>query len=530
MQSSIQLLKTNSFSKLFLDYITKNKLLAAFHNAYPNIENFEEIIKQKSKETIDRNLLTDIIKKQYQQTNIAEYPLANIEKLQHHNSYTITTGHQLCLFTGPLYVIYKIITTINTAKALKKHYPNFHFIPVFWLASEDHDFEEVNHANVFNNKLTWEDKQGGAVGNYQCDAITPLLDKLKSIMGDSENASYLYKLFKNCYNPNENLTNATRQLLNALFGRDGLVIIDGDHAQLKAKFLKLIKSDLFDNTPYEVVTASSEQLAKSYKLPVSPREINLFYLEKNKRNRIIFDTPTNLYMVKNTNHSFSKDQLKKLVEKHPERFSPNVVLRPLYQETILPNLAYIGGPSEIAYWLQLKALFDTCKIHFPILLPRNFALLLDKKTTQKLNKLQLTTTDLFLNEDELIKLVITKNSIHELNLKAEKQKLVSTFDAIEQKVVKIDASLLGSVKAEQAKLVKGLDNLESRIRKAEKRNQEQNIQQALALRNKLFPKGSLQERHENFIPYFLKNGDNFFSQLKKALNPFQFTFNILEVD
>ncbi|MBL0049581.1 MAG: bacillithiol biosynthesis BshC [Bacteroidetes bacterium] len=234
-KSTISYAQSNYFSKLILEYISGSDKLNYFYNAKPEIASFSAIIEAKSKETINRNLLYEVIDQQYKNGNCT-VPNANLQLLSQENTFTVTTGHQLCLFTGPLYFIYKIISTINLAEALKANYPNFNFVPFYWMASEDHDFAEVNHIHVFGKKIEFNPTMPTSsipVGKISTEGIQVVLDEIKSILGESESAKQLVALFDNAYKNSKNLADATRILVHSLFGHYGLVVLDADDARLK---------------------------------------------------------------------------------------------------------------------------------------------------------------------------------------------------------------------------------------------------------------------------------------------------------
>ncbi|MTI30414.1 bacillithiol biosynthesis cysteine-adding enzyme BshC, partial [Xanthovirga aplysinae] len=381
--------ETGKFSPIFLDYLQQESKLDAFYERFPELDQFEAQIKNKNFSKAKRDTLCKVLKEQYADVPHYEQLTKNLELLQKENTYTITTGHQLNIFTGPLYYIYKIVTIINTCKVLKEKYPTYHFVPVYWMASEDHDFEEISTFNLFGKKFSWSTDQRGAVGRFSPNSIQSLLEELPEIP----------ELFRKAYLENDTLADAVRFYVNELFGNEGLIILDADHRDLKSEFKDVIREDICSNTPQTLVEASSIGLSdKGYKSQVFPREINFFYLKNNIRERIVKEE--NGFTVLNTSLSFSKDEILELLEKEPECFSPNVVMRPLYQETILPNLAYVGGPAEVAYWLQLKTTFTHFKRAFPMLMPRNFALVINKTIFKKINKLDLPTKDLFLEIDK----------------------------------------------------------------------------------------------------------------------------------
>lgn len=371
------------FSKLMQDYLDQKPELKALYNHFPTLENFEKQIneKQANFDNGNRIPLVETLKKQYQNIEISDSTKQNIELLSLPNTFTITTGHQLNLFSGPLYFLYKIISTINLTKELKLKYPANNFVPIYWMATEDHDFEEINYFNFKGKKFRWNKESSGPVGRLSTKGLDEFFEIYSLELGSSTNANVLKNLFNDAYLKHDNLADATRYLANNLFANYGLVILDADDANLKRAFIPFIKEELEHQTSFKTVQKTIEQLS-DYIIQVNPREINLFYIEDNLRERIIFENDK--YYVNNTKISFTKDEILKLLESNPEKFSPNVIMRPLYQEIILPNLCYIGGGGEIAYWLELKSFFDAINITFPILLVRNSVLLNTEKQAKKL--------------------------------------------------------------------------------------------------------------------------------------------------
>ncbi|MGI9542905.1 MAG: bacillithiol biosynthesis cysteine-adding enzyme BshC [Cyclobacteriaceae bacterium] len=509
---------TKSFSSIFLDYLNEKPELKEFYGLFPNLSNFEEQIKLKSGTKTPRALVSKVLTEQYDDLVLSGKLLKNINLLQKDETFTVTTGHQLNIFTGPVFFIYKITTVINICRQLKEKYPQFDFVPVYWMASEDHDFLEINHFHLFGKEYTWDLEAKGAVGRLPTAGLKEILDQLP------EKA----EIFEESYLSQKNLAAATRQIVNHLFGDEGMVVIDGDHPELKACFAEVMKDDLKHHEAYHKVAQSSEELLKmGYKVQVNPREINLFYLTDENRLRLV--KKDGEYEVLQSGLVFSKAEIHELLDKRPECLSPNVVLRPLYQETLLPNLAYVGGPGEIAYWLQLKSTFDHYQVPYPILMPRNHALIINKSQSQKIQKLQINLEELFLDSYQLKALFLKKHSDENLNLTQEKEFLTDIYETILKKSKRVDGSLEGFVGSEKTKAIKMLDNVEKRLKKSEEKKQETSILQLSKLREKLFPQNSLQERKMNFLNFYLNN-PGFLQDIKNHFDPFDFRFNIITED
>jgi bacillithiol biosynthesis cysteine-adding enzyme BshC len=479
------------FSNLFLDYIHQGQSLSSFIHLPPRIE--------------------------------SNYPItssvvSNIESLKNEKTYTITTGHQLNIFTGPLYFIYKILTVINTCEILKTQYPDHHFVPVFWMASEDHDLEEIRSFSLFGKKYTWDTNQKGPVGRMDPSSIDTILDELPERVN----------LFENAYLTHDTLSMAVRHYVNELFGTYGLVVMDADDVQLKGQFKHIIKDDLLDHHANDLVESASSRLAeKGYKAQVYPRAINLFYMKDNMRKRLVKERGS--YKVIDTNLKFTENEILQEVDSYPERFSPNVILRPLLQEIILPNIAYIGGPAEIAYWLQLKDMFDHFKIPFPILLPRNFTMIINKGLNKKLQKLMIPSGDIFKPLDELKGDYIQEHTEFSIDLKSEVKIMHELFESVRNKSKAVDQSLEGFVQSEKVKVMKSLENIEKRLKKSEEQKQSVELNQIESLKEKLFPGGNLQERTDNYLNFALNNS-TFLENIKKLLDPFDLRFHILTDD
>lgn len=514
------------FTPITIDYLNQNTQLQSLYHRFPTVENFEKQIQEKQTQFTDssRKVLVSALKKQYEKVAISEATKHNINSLLESNSFTITTGHQLNLFTGPLYFLYKIISVINLTKTLKSKYPNQNFVPVYWMATEDHDFEEINYFNFKGKKIRWNKVASGPVGRLSTKDLKEVFEVFEKEIGTSLHANSIKQLFEDAYLKHDNLTAATRFLANALFGDYGLVILDGDDADLKREFIPFVKEELLFQKSHQEVLSTIEKM-KSYAIQVNPREINLFYIEDNLRERIVFEK--NSYKINNTSLQFSKEELFEILEKSPEKFSPNVILRPLYQEVILPNLCYIGGGGELAYWFELKSYFDSVGVVFPILLLRNSVLLATEKQALKADKLGLTWSNLFEKQLELIHRKTTEFSEFPIDLSIQKEHLKNQFHYLHVLANQTDKSFSGAVKAQEAKQIKGLEHLEKRLLKAQKRKYKEELNRIIELQNELFPNESLQERSANFSEFYIEYGAALIEKLMDKLQPLENEFAVL---
>lgn len=519
--------ETGYFSNLICNYLAKDDKIKDFYGNFPNLEGFKNQLNLKknfSKEV--RDSLVEALENQYKNFNPSDITKKNIDFLKDENTFTITTGHQLNIFTGPLYFLYKIVSTINLTKQLKAEFPNFNFVPIYWMATEDHDFEEINYFNFNGQKVVWDRVSSGGVGRLKTDGFDKVLESFSKQLGNSNNAIFIKELFQKAYIEHDNLADATRYLVNELFGANGLVIIDGDDKILKKQFSPIVKDELINNSSHKEVLKTSEKLSANYNTQVNPREINLFYLKENIRERIVFEN--NSYKINNTKLSFTKDQVLKELTLYPERFSPNVIMRPVYQETILPNLCYIGGGGELAYWFQLKAYFSKIETPFPILLLRNSVLLIPNKKVLKLEKLNVSLVKIFSKQKDLIDNKVKEISDIKIDFSEQKLFLKQQFESLKRLAVQTDSSFLGAVLAQEKKQLNGLDNLEKRLLKAQKKKYKDEVERLILLQNELFPNQSLEERTKNFSEIYLDLGKDLIPMLFNSLDPLKLEFTIIE--
>lgn len=512
--------ETHSFSNFFLDYIQQKESLRNFYSLFPKPENFKEQInaKKQSYPTANRITLVNTLTAQYKNIIQKDPVKKNISLLSEPDTFTITTGHQLNIFTGPLYFIYKIVTVINACKELKKLYPENNFVPVYWMASEDHDYEEIKYFTLYGKKYIWETDQQGAVGRFHTKDFKNLLNEVPGEIS----------IFKEAYSKSKNLAEAVRNYVNVLFGNEGLVIVDGDDRELKRTFTSTITDDLFLHTCKKEVDEATEQLQSlGYHTQVNAREINFFYLTDGLRNRLV--KVGDHFQVVDTNIQFSKQEIEKMIQEEPEKFSPNVVLRPLYQEMILPNLAYVGGPAELVYWLQLKNVFQHFKTPFPVLMPRNFAMVIDQPKAKKLEKAKLGAKDLFVDKNTLFNNWIAKNTHHQLGLGKELASLTAILNDVKKRATQIDSTLNQFVEAETKRATNGLEKIEKKMLRAEKHFHSDKLRQLEAVKDALFPNGSLQERTDNFLNFYQQD-PAFIQKILTALDPFDFRFNVVTYD
>jgi len=513
-------------AKTDLAYATGDPRLRPFYVHEPRLDSFEAAIAAKKAQTINRAAVVAVLREQYTGLPDQTVVQGNMAALAEADTYTIVTAHQPSVLLGPLYFLYKAITTLQLAAAAEKQ-TGHRIIPVFVLGSEDHDLEELNNIHLFGKKLTWESPETGAVGSMNTASLAPLLAELETILGKSEAAGRLFERIQTAYTGQLTLAAATRAMLHDLFGRFGLVVLDMNHAALKRLFLPVLRAELLEQPAIRCVQNNAERLAQiGFKHQATPRDINLFYLMPGLRERIVLED--GVYKVLHTDYLFSKEALLAELEAHPERFSPNVVLRPLFQEWVLPNVAYVGGGGEMAYWLERKDLFEYFKVPFPMLVRRHSALWIDRDAFKKMTRFNFSVSRLFDDADALVRVFVEAQVEATVHLDAEIAELKQLYDRLAQKAMAIDTTLEKAVRADAIKAVGNLEQWESRMIRSEKQKHEVAINQIRALKEKLFPGNGLQERYDNFMPYLLKYGDGFIDTLISSFEPFEAGMVVLE--
>lgn len=505
--------QTNAFSKTILDYLDGAATLRPFYQQPPTIQGIRETITARKALPIDRKLLVAELKKQYAGVSATAATEKNIEALGKETGFTITTAHQPNIFTGPLYFIYKILHTIRLAENCKTLFPEFDFVPVYYMGSEDADLDELGHFYIDGDKRVWNTNQSGAVGRMKADKhLIQLIAMMEGQLSVLPYGQEVLEMVKECYTEGATIQEATFKLVNSLFGAYGLVVLLPDNPILKKQLATVFKDDLLHQTASGIVEQTAKRLDDAgYKVQANPREINLFYLKDNIRERI--EWKNEKYFVLNTAITFTKEQLLAELENHPERFSPNVILRGLYQETILPNIAFIGGGGETAYWLQLKDLFAHYNVSYPVLVLRNSFLIIEKKWREKIAKMQFTPEDFFLSDRELLNKLVTRDSENKLRFNGTLTETEQLYNTIKKQASAIDRTLEKHVEALKTNTLYRLQELEKKMLRAEKRKFSDQQRQIQVIREKLFPNSGLQERVDNFMLYYAKWGKEFFEKL-----------------
>lgn len=516
---------TGRFSPIVSDHVEGEAALSEFYAHRPDREGLSAAMRTRTFDPATRMVLCDVLRDQYHGIAVGEAVRANLEALRRNDVLTVTTGHQLCLFTGPLYVPFKILNVIRLARELSTDEHNV--IPVFWMATEDHDRAEIDHAWLDGAKVEWPGAPAGAVGRLPLTGIDAAVEQAGRVLGIGPHADELRALLNECYRPEHTLAHATRLFVHALFGRFGVVIVDGDDPRLKSVFAPMMREEILNGVTSRAVHYANERLRPRYQPQAHARELNLFLLQGLRRERL--EPQGGGFVAHDTGTYWSVQALLDRLDAAPEEFSPNVLLRPLYQETILPNIAYVGGGGELAYWLQLRWVFQAMRVPMPPLVLRTSAAFISTKLADKWRASGLSIADLFTPKAELEKRIALEHATFSTSLEAERAEHARLFGALAERVTAADPTLEASVRAKEAFSRKGLDLIERRLVRAAKRQQADRLRQLGEVHDALFAHG-LAERRDNFMSYYAAKGPALFDEWLDALDPLDPRFSVLEGD
>ena len=491
---------TGLFSQLVRDYVQGIGTAAKYVAYTPNWEGIKKSIATRKAFQPNRALLVEVLQKQYAQLQAETAVQSNIELLFKENCFVVTTAHQPNIFTGPLYFFYKIIHAIQLASDLKKQFPENNYVPVYYMGSEDADIDEVGSFYLGGSKLQWATKQTGAIGRMKVDdALLQLLANLEGYWSSKPQGKEAMDALKHAYQKGITINEATLNLVHSYFGKYGLVVIQPDDAQLKSCFVPIMEKELRTQFSHQALQPTLNTLRSEYHVQSEGRAINLFYLKDNTRARI--ELNNGIYQIVDTDLSFSQAEIIAELHAHPDRFSPNVILRGLYQETILPGIVFIGGGGELAYWMELKNVFEHAGVHYPLLQLRNSFLFIKDKMAKQWQDLGFTIADLFKPTQDLELSYVKTHSQHNLSLATAIEQMEQVYQSIQKQAIQVDATLGDHTMSLAVQSIKRLGELEKKMLKAEKKKQHIAIERIRHIKQSLFPENSLQERVDNFAEW-----------------------------
>ncbi len=539
---SIKFSEIPSHPQLFVDYIENYEKVKNFYPS--NFRDEEALIKNLenyNKSLEHREKLVNILRKQYSKIKASSKTISNIEALLSENTFAIVTGQQLGILTGPLYTIYKIITSIKLSEQLNEKYPELRFVPIFWLEGDDHDFDEVNWIKVLDienslTKIVYDDgldaeTNRGPIGNYQFDLmIEQFIEKISSTLRETEFKPDLINLIKQHYFAGASFKSSFVGLLKEFFDKHGLIIFDPQDLEVKEwlKHIFIKDIEIYRFLSEELILRSAK-LEQNYHAQVKIKPINLFYIEDN--GRYLIEPSGNDFRLKGKRKKFTHEQLINEIDSTPEKFSPNVVLRPICQDFLFPTAYYIAGPAEICYHSQIYPYYAIHNLTPPILYPRASATIIEAKVQNILNKYELSLKNFFSDIEALATNIADRNSEIVVNNLIEKaiQDTHLPFEELRENLIKIDATLEDVVKTARNKTITALEVVKEKALQAQRKRNEIIFRQIYKTSNILYPDENLQEREINFIYFANKYSLSFIDYIFIQLDINSFEHQIIQI-
>ena len=520
---------TDYFSNIVADYLSRSNTLRPFYEHLPDLDGIKNAIEARQHFETPRQLLVEVLNEQYKGLQLSAKLEQHIQALADVKCFTITTAHQPNIFTGPLYFIYKILHAVKLAEELALALPQFKFVPVYYMGSEDADLDEIGSLQLEGQPLIWNTKQTGAVGRMKVDKdFIRLINAIEGQIGVLTNGLSLSNIFKEVYTIGKTIQQASLELVNILFAEYGVVVLIPDNAKLKSAYRSVVQKELTQQFSHSIVADTIQALKSNYKVQAAGREINLFYLLNDKRERI--ELIGENYIVQSLNLTFTQSEILVELEKYPDRFSANVILRGGFQETVLPNIAFIGGGGELAYWLELKEVFHALQIPYPVLVLRNSFLMITQAQKSKMNHLGIGYADLFKVPLTLLNEYVKRHGTDAMHIEHELMAIKTLYQQLTIKATQVDASLQNHVISLEVKAEKRLKELEKKLLRAERLKFETVERQINQLKNSLFPKSSLQERVENFAGPYARFGSKWMDKIYAASTGLNMQFVLIVID
>ncbi|MEX0906309.1 MAG: bacillithiol biosynthesis cysteine-adding enzyme BshC [Balneolaceae bacterium] len=503
------------FPELFKDYISQNPKLSEFFSGSPFSDSEIEKKIETFRFTGNRKKTVELLKDFNQQFNPPAETIQSLNKLSDEKSFAVVTGQQLILYGGPVFTIYKVLTAIELSNKWQKKY-NKPFVPVFWLADEDHDFEEVSKIG-FPGTDEFNEINIGALGEGNETAgelslngsFSEFRKSLEESQIETEFSRDLWKALDDFYSSGEKLRTAFGRLLLFLFGKHGLVLAGSNDQAIKNHVVQpLQKSVVNYKELYKSLQGTTRGLVKKgYQAQVQVQESNLFWIDEYRQRKKI-NVKDNRWAVEKDGREWSTEQLSKEIEKQPHRFSPNVFLRPVVQDTLLPSITYIGGPGEIAYYSQMKNFYRNFDMEMPLIFPRFSATVLESGIDRIKEKLPFSFPDYFDRIEDLeSRYIQNKNSVDVEQLFAQwKNRTDELTKEIKTKIGEIDPTLAGSAGKAKAVYLAELDKLKGKIYRSIKQQEKIQLERLHKIKNNINPNKNLQEREVAFIYFMNKYG------------------------
>ena len=528
---------------LFLDYLYEfNKVKSFYKYNFRDREEYPALFKSVSESPRGfRGELAEIITKQYSGRKISSRTEHNISLLKNNNTLSVVTGQQLGLIGGPLYTFYKIITAVKLSKHLTERYDDYNFVPVFWLEADDHDFDEVAWINLLNEnnepveiKYTDnapEDTNRGSVGYVKLQStINDFFGEMDKNLRGTDFKSEIMDNLRSFYSEGKTFKEAFTNLILWLFDKHGLIILDPQDKEIKKLLIPVFQKEISGFREHtEKLVNISATLDEIYHAQVKIRPVNLFYNYED--GRFLIEPVENEFKLRGKKKKFTYEELNSLIQQEPWKFSPNVLLRPICQDYLLPTAFYVGGPSEIAYFAQVMPLYQIFKVNAPIIYPRSSASIVEKNISSAIQKFDLKINEIFADPEKIKEKIVSKMSEDNLAdiFDRSSYEIELVYDKLKEKLFDIDKALSEVGNKYKQNSLNNLIQLKGKAVEAQKKKYEVSLRQIDKITMNLYPDQSLQERGVNFTYFANKYGIDIIDKIFEELDINVFEHQIIYI-
>jgi bacillithiol synthase len=519
------------FSRLYCDYLFNAPgIRKYFEHDFHAMQNLQGFASEVASGFAHRTVLTEVLLEQNRRFGAGEKTFENIRLLGESTTLAVVTGQQVGMIGGPLYTFYKAATAIKLAASLRETLPGHRFVPVFWLEGEDHDFEEMNHAGLLSQEgapvqadYLIEGKlparNPGPVGEIVFGGdLEAFFNSLTAILPNSEFKPAVIEFLRKHYTPGSTFNTAFASLLNSWFGDEGLVFISSNDARLKKLVSPHFQKEIREFPKVsQLVIAQSADLERHYHAQIKTKALNLFYFYKG--GRYFIEPREKDFSLKGTRHFITPEEMMNIAVNTPELLSPNVALRPICQDTILPTFAYVAGPSEIAYFAQLKSVYQYFGMKMPVIYPRLTATILEERVSRTLDKYQIDLQEIFCHADQIPRKItdmVSEIKIDELFGSVGKH-MADNLNELKFGLNYIDPTLLGALETTRTRMDAHITALKEKTAAAQLRKHEAALRQVERAINSVFPRQNFQEREISLIHFLNKHGLGFARELADTL-------------
>jgi bacillithiol biosynthesis cysteine-adding enzyme BshC len=529
------------YTDLFFDYLFDYRKVAQFFPGnFRDIESYGQILRDMP--VGDRDLLADVLEGENRGFGSSPKAFANIALLRRPTTYAVVTGQQVGLFGGPLYTLFKAVTAIKLAAHLKTKFPASDFVPVFWLEGEDHDFEEVNHIGVLTSEnsparveyLHGEvipDRNLGPIGELVLnEALGKSFEALEGYLQKTEYTGSLLERLKAHYRQGKTFNQAFAGWLTSLFGDQGLLFISSNNPKLKQLLSPIFEREVLGYPQSsQLVISQSAELEKEYHAQIKAKSLNLFMFHKG--GRYLIEPRETDFSLKGTRHFVPKDDLARIARESPELLSPNVVLRPICQDTLLPTIAYVAGPAEIAYHAQLKPVYQYFGVVQPIVYPRASGSFLEERVQRAMEKYGLELSEFYGDINKVTSKVVEQIAEVKLDhvFESTSRRIHESLTELRFGLNEVDPTLLGTLENAVTRIDQNIGVLKEKATAAQKRRNDTAVRQVERAANGLLPNGTMQEREINILYFMNKYGPEVVERVFRELDIHAFTHQILTV-